>query len=176
MPYIYHIAWPVRDPSILLVLATQDEPDQRLTVNPVRAANDLQAAQHPPAIAHILSLFRTAVEPAAGNLPLAQPPAQLVDIDEIQSARNGEGRDAGEDLARVRLCAGAHAVAAVKVGAGGDVVHSFGHVDKVQQAEQGEGVERAVEETCVFFAPLVAGKGARFFVLQSGDDYVGESV
>lgn len=76
----------------------------------------------------------------------------------------------------MRLCTRAHAVPAVKVGAGDDVVHGFGHVDEVQQAEQGECVERAIEKTRVFLAPLVACKGARFFVLQSGDDYVGAFV
>lgn len=99
MPHIYHIAWPVRNPPILLVLASQNKPDQRFTVNPVCTANDLQTAQHPPAITYILGLFRTTVEPAAGDLPLAQPPAQLVDIDKIQSACNGEGCNACENLA-----------------------------------------------------------------------------
>lgn len=83
---------------------------------------------------------------------------------------DGERGHAREDLARVRLSAGRQAVAAVKVGAGGDILDGLGNVDKVEQAEKREGVEGAVEEARVFFAPFVASKGAGGAVLEVGDD------
>lgn len=177
MPDVHHIARPVRDATLLGVLAPQDERDERLPVDPVRAADDLQAAQHPPAVAHVLVLLGAAVEPAPGDLALAEPAAEPVPVDDVvEPARDGEGRHAREDLARVRLGARADAVAAVEVAARRDVLDGPADVDEVEQAQQGEGVEGAVEEARVFLAPLVAGEGARLLVLEAGYDCMGASV
>jgi hypothetical protein len=50
-----------------------------------------------------------------------------------------------------------------------DVGYGEGHVDEVQQVQEGEGVEGAVEEARVGFAVLVAVEGAGFGVLEGGD-------
>lgn len=170
MPDVDHVTRPVSDAAGVGVLAAQDEADEGAAVDPVGAADDLQAAQDPPAVADVLVLLRAAVEPAAGDLALAEPAAQAVGVDEVQPARDGQRRHAREDLARVRLGPGAHAVAAVEVGAGRDVPHCLVHVDQVQQPEQGEGVEGAIEEARVLLAPLVAGEGACLPVLEVGND------
>lgn len=142
VPYVDHVAGPVCDAAALGVLAAQDEADQGGAVDPVGAADDLQAAEDPPAVADVLVLLRAAVEPAAGDLALGEPAAEAVGVDELvlvavgaQLARDGQRRDAREDLARVGLGARADAVAAVEVGAGGDVGHGLFDIDEVQQPE-----------------------------------------
>lgn len=174
VPDIHHVTRPVGDPPLLGVLTPQYEADEGVAVDPVRPADDLQAAQHPPAVADVLLLLGAAVEPAPGDLPLGEPAAQPVpavgkDV-VVQPARDGEGRNAGEDLARVRLGPGADAVAAVKVATGGDVVDRPVDISQVEEAEEGQGVEGAVEEARVLLAPLVAGEGACLPVLEAGYD------
>lgn len=174
MPHINHIPRPVRNAPALDILTPQNKPNQRLAINPVRPPDDLQAAQHPPAVAHVLPLLGPPVQPAAGHLALGEPRGQLVDVRHaVQAARDGQRRDAREDLARVRLGAGRDAVAAVEVGAGGDVLDGLGDVDEREQAEERQRVEGAVEEARVLFAPFVAGEGAGGAVLEVGDDYGG---
>lgn len=176
VPDVDHVAGPVGDAARLGVLAAQDEADEGGAVDPVRAADDLQAAEDPPAVADVLVLLRAAVEAAAGDLALGEPAAEAVGVDEtlvVEAPRDGQRRDAREDLARVRLGARADAVPAVEVGAGGDVRHGPVDVDEVQQTQQGEGVEGAVEEAGVLLAPLVAGEGACLPVLQACYDYGG---
>lgn len=174
MPDVDHVAGPVGDAACDGVLAAQDEADEGVAVDPVGAADDLQAAEDPPAITNVLVLLRAAVEPAAGDLALGEPAAQAVPVDEVvQAARDGQRRDAREDLARVRLCPRADAVAAVEVGAGCDVAYCLVDVDEVQQSQEGEGVEGAVQEARVLLAPLVACEGACLTVLQVCNDCEG---
>lgn len=173
VPDVHHVAGPVGDAALLGVLAPQDEGDEGVPVDPVRPADDLQAAQHPPAVAHVLGLLGAAVEPAAGDLALAEPAAQAIAVDEasavaVKPARDGEGRDAGEGLAGMRLGTRADAVSAVEVAASHDVRDGPVDVDQVEEAEQGEGVECAIEESSVLLAPLVAGERARLPVLKAG--------
>ena len=83
---------------------------------------------------------------------------------------NRQRRQAREHLARVRLRAGADAVATVEVRARLHVVGGPVDIDQAQQAQKRERVQRAVQEPRVLLAPLVAGKRARLPVLQIGDD------
>lgn len=132
MPDVDHVPRPVRDAARLGVLAAQDEADEGRAVDPVRAADDLQAAEDPPAVADVLVLLRAAVEAAPRDLALGEPAAEAVCVDEtlvVETSRDGQRRDAREDLARVRLGARADAVPAVEVGAGGDVRHGPVDVD-----------------------------------------------
>lgn len=169
VPDIHHVTRPVRDAALLRVLRAQDEVGKLLLVDPVRLANYFQTAQHPPAVAHVLLLLRTAVQATAGDLPLTQPATQAVNINELLAASDGEGSDAGEDLTRVGLGTRANAVAAVKVGACSNVVNSLVNIDKVEEAKEGKGIEGAVEEASVFLTPLVTGKRASLTVLEAGD-------
>ena len=50
---------------------------------------------------HIFQLLRSPVEPAIGQLPLAQPPAERVAINEIEPAEDRQCADAGPDCAHV---------------------------------------------------------------------------
>ncbi len=107
--------------SILLVLAREDELAQASAVDPLVASEHHQRGENPPRVADIGLLLRATVEATAGGLPLAQPPAQLVGLAPAELARDRQRADAREDLACVRLAAGLTAVAAVEVGAGGDM-------------------------------------------------------
>lgn len=174
MVYVDRITRAIRQATGLGVLRAQDEGDEPVAVDPVGAADHRQAAQHPPAVAHVLLLLGAAVQAAAGDLALAEPRGQLLDVDEVDAAGDGQRRDAREDLARVGLGAGADPVPAVEVGAGRDVADRLVDVDQVQRAQEGERVQGAVEEPRVFFAPLVAGERAGLSILQICNDWSGE--
>ena len=49
---------------------------------------------------HVLELLGPAVEPAAGKLALAQPPAKRVCVDEVEAVEHGKGADAGPHCVR----------------------------------------------------------------------------
>eukprot|EP00632_Arachnochrysis_sp_CCMP2950_P008769 CAMPEP_0185703432 /NCGR_PEP_ID=MMETSP1164-20130828/14502_1 /TAXON_ID=1104430 /ORGANISM="Chrysoreinhardia sp, Strain CCMP2950" /LENGTH=368 /DNA_ID=CAMNT_0028370719 /DNA_START=213 /DNA_END=1315 /DNA_ORIENTATION=- len=152
------------------VLAAQDEPPQRVGVDPVVAAEDAHRAEDPPRVAHVGLLLGAPVEAAAVALPLGEPPAEQIAVDGVaQVARDGEGRDAAEDLARVRLGARDGAVAAVEVAAAAHEARRGARVDEIEAAEDGERRERAVREPRVDLAPLVAAERAVVAVLERRD-------
>lgn len=121
MPDIDHVARSVRDAAILGILTRENEANEGVTIDPVCEMDQGQAAQDPPTVADIFFLFWTAVEPAPGGLPLAQPPAQLLMLDGVQPPGDAQRSKASEDLTRMRLGSGRRSVAAVKVGARNDV-------------------------------------------------------
>ncbi|UQC79755.1 uncharacterized protein CLUP02_05236 [Colletotrichum lupini] len=171
MPHVNRIPRPIRNPAQLLILTLQYERNKLAPINPVRPPDNLQTAQHPPAITHVLVLLRPAVQPAPRNLPLAEPPAQLIRLHEVQTPRDGERRNAREDLARVGLVARADAVPAVKIRAGDNVRDGLVDVHEGEQAQEGEGVEGAVQEARVLLAPFVSRKGAAFTALEVRNDW-----
>jgi hypothetical protein len=69
----------------------------------------------------------------------------------------------------VGLGTGVHAVSTVKVGTCRDVVDCLVNVDEVEEPEERQRVESAVEKPRVFLPPLVAGKGTGFSVLEIGN-------
>ena len=114
------------DAAPFLVLAVEDEGPQRCAVHPVRAPQDGERRQHPPRVADVRQLLRAAVEAAGRHLALRQPPAEQVRVHVLQTAPQGEGGDARENLPRVRLGPRHAAEAAVEVAAARDVGHRGG--------------------------------------------------
>lgn len=71
----------------------------------MQPAQYAEAAQAPPAVAHVLQLLRPPVEAAAPRLPLRQPPADQVCVTLPEGVGKGQGPDAGEHLAGVGFVA-----------------------------------------------------------------------
>ncbi|KXH44764.1 hypothetical protein CNYM01_02229 [Colletotrichum nymphaeae SA-01] len=170
MPHINRIPRPIRNAPQLLILTLQYKRNKLAPINPVRPPDNLETTQHPPTITYVLVLLRPTIQPAPRNLPLAEPPAQLIRLHEVQTPRDGERRHAREDLARVRLVARADAVSAVKVGARDNVRDGLVDVHEGEQAQEGKGVEGAVQEARVLLAPFVSGKSTAFTVLEIRND------
>ena len=61
-------------------MAVQDKFGELLAINPMESVNHSQTTQHPPAIAHVLELLRSAVQAAVGEVALAQPGTQAVSV------------------------------------------------------------------------------------------------
>ena len=141
-------------------LGVQDKGLQAMAIDPMRSADHGQATDDPPAIADVLELLGPTVEATASELALAQPSTDPVGIDQVATAGDAEGAQAGEGLAGVRLRPRRDAVAAVDVGAGLHVADRGRHVHHRPQPQQREGVEGSVQEACVGLAPLIAGNGA----------------
>jgi hypothetical protein len=49
------------------------------------------------------------------------------------------------------------------------VIDRLVHVDEMQESQEGQGVEGAVEEPGVFFSPLVASERAGLAILETGN-------
>lgn len=141
---INHVTCSVRDAAHVRILTFQDEFCQLGPVDPVHAANHGHATHDPPAVAHVFKLFGPAVEAAIRKLPLAKPASELVDVDEIETVRDGERTNAGEHLTRMRFCSWPGSKSAVKVGTRLDVLYCLFDIDQMHQTKQGEGIERTV--------------------------------
>lgn len=59
-------------------LGAQDELDELLSVDPMQPAEDGEGAEHPPRVAHVLELLRSAIQASVGQLSLAEPARQLI--------------------------------------------------------------------------------------------------
>ncbi len=129
-------------------------------VDPVELVEHGHAAHDPPAVADVLLLLGPPVQAAVLELSFAQPGAELLFLDEIKPSRDGQCAQTREDLTRVRFGARAGAIAAIEVGARVDVLDGLVDVREVQEAQQREGVQGAVEKARVLLPPLVARKGA----------------
>lgn len=64
-------------------LAIEDEAGEFLAVNPVKPVNHGQTTQHPPAVADVFKLFRSAIQTAIGQLAFAQPGSQAIFVHKI---------------------------------------------------------------------------------------------
>jgi hypothetical protein len=136
-------------------LALEDESLQLGTRNPMKSTNHGQAAAHPPGIADILQLLRSAVETSIGQLSLAQPSSQAVSIDQVKPVGDGQSSDAGEDLPRMGFGPRNGPKTTIEIGAALDMLDRAVDVDQIHQAHQREGIERAIQETGILLAPLV---------------------
>lgn len=170
MPDVDHVTGAVRNTTFLCVLASQDEFNQGVPVDPMHAPDDLQAAQDPPAVTDVLVLLGPAIQTAARKLSLGKPTRELVHFDKVEAFGYGQGGHACEDLARMRLRTGTDTVAAVKIGTSLDVFHSARYIDEVEESEQRQSVEGTIEETSILLAPLVTSESACFSVLKVGNN------
>lgn len=153
----------------LAYLTLQNECGQLLAIDPMQLFEHGQAAHDPPAVAHVLFLFGSSVQATILELPFAQPRTELLMLYQIQTAGDGQGAYAGENLSRVRLRSRAGAVCAVKVDTGLDVLDGFVNVDEMEEAHQGQSIQRAIEEAGVVFSPFVARKSSSFGILEVGN-------
>ena len=91
-----------------------------------------KARERPPAITDIFFLLRPTVQPAILELSLAEPGAQLVLLDEVKSASNGESCQTCKDLAGMGLGTRAGAVSAVEILARLDVLYCLVDIDQME--------------------------------------------
>ena len=152
-------------------LTLQNEGGKLVSVDPVQLVQHGHGTHDPPAVANVFFLLWSAVEAAILALSLAEPCAEPILVDQVESAGNGQGSDTGEDLASVGFGARARAIATVEIGTRLDVGNGLVDVYQMQQAHQGEGVEGAIQEARVVLAPFIASKGARDGVLETRDDW-----
>ena len=80
-------------------LTAQYEGNNLLPVNPMQSTYHSHTAHYPPAITHVFKLFGSTIKTSIGELPLAQPATESVNIHEIQASCNRHGADTGENLA-----------------------------------------------------------------------------
>ena len=144
--------------ALLRVLAPQDERRQRAAVDPVRAFQNGQTRQHPPAVTHVRQLLRPAVQTTRLDLPLAQPPPEQIAVNLVRRVRQPQSPDAREDLPGVALAAGLAPEAAVEVFAPRDVPRGGGDVHRLRAPDQPARAQRAVREPRVDFAPHVTAE------------------
>jgi hypothetical protein len=86
----------------------------------------------------IFTLLWSSVEPAARQLPLAQPPGENAGVDTPRLVQYSQRGDAAEYHTRVRLCAWNGAKTAVEVATAFEKAHRRGRVDAMQLTEQGQ--------------------------------------
>mmetsp|Transcript_21771 Transcript_21771/g.40960 ORF Transcript_21771/g.40960 Transcript_21771/m.40960 type:complete len:246 (+) Transcript_21771:182-919(+) len=159
---------PVRDPSLVRVLALQNERRQALPVDPAPPPYDFQARQDPPAVAHVALLLRPPVQAPSPRLPLGQPPRQQVYVDQIQPLGYAQRRHAREYLPRVALRPAVAPEPPVEVLAAPDELRRLPDVHAVQGSQDGQAAESAVAEPGVDLPVLVA-REAPVIVLETFD-------
>lgn len=129
-------------------------------VDPVDALQHAETAQHPPRVADVLQFFGTAVESSILELSFAQPPSQLIRIDVLLCAEDGQGSDAHIHLGRMTLASWRASESAVKVAAPHNVLYRLVQVQAfvVQPFQQAEAVERTKDESGICLSPGVAAE------------------
>lgn len=114
VPDIGDIFWPVGDSTLFRILRAQDKLGQLLAVDPMRAVQDGERCERPPAVAdlfvtkrqllksfrcprqpdgaktYIFELFWSAVEASVRELALAEPPAEGIGIDDVEPVEDRE--------------------------------------------------------------------------------------
>ncbi|KAK5263690.1 hypothetical protein LTR40_014633, partial [Exophiala xenobiotica] len=153
---IGHVAWSVSETTFFRVLTPQDEFDQRRRINPMELSQHLKTTENPPAVTDIFQFLRSAIQPTVWQLPFTQPCSQSVNVNQIESANNGESTNTGVYLPSMRFGSGRDPKAAVKVRASLNVRYGFFNVDQVHHVEDRQTEESCEKETGVCFAPLIS--------------------
>lgn len=141
-------------------LCLENELGELGTVDPVDALQHAETAQHPPRVADVLQFFRTTVESSVLELSLAQPPSQLVCINVLLCAKDGQRSDAHIHLCRMTLASWRASESAIKVAAPHNVLRRLFQIQAfvIQSFQQTEAVERTKDESSVCLSPGVAAE------------------
>lgn len=85
MEYVGHVACAIGEAACLCILAGENELLQLLGTDPVQTTHNGQWGEHPPGVAYIGKFLGATIESARGQLTLAEPPAQLVHVQQMQT-------------------------------------------------------------------------------------------
>ena len=94
----YHVSRSVAKTASFIILTRHNIFTELLLIYPMHFADYFERGNHPPTVAHILQLFGTSVESARGQLPFGQPPAEQIDIEQMQTVQNRQKAHTAVDL------------------------------------------------------------------------------